>query len=58
MDSIGIYSMAQCQKYVPSKKSLKIPKGVIRTHKSKKNRQHNGKKKRDKGHTTIYKTYT
>ena len=49
--------MAQCQKYVPSKKSLKIPKGVIRTHKSK-DRQHNGKKKKDKGHTTIYKTYT
>jgi hypothetical protein len=28
-------------------KSLKIPKGVIRSRKSKKNRQHNGEKKRE-----------
>ena len=30
------------------KKSLKIPKGVIRIRKSKKNRQCNGHKKKDK----------
>ena len=30
------------------KKSLKIPKGVIRIRKSKKDRQHNGQKKKDK----------
>jgi hypothetical protein len=30
------------------KKSLKIPKGVIRIRISKKNRQHNGQKKKDK----------
>ena len=29
-------------------KSLKIPKGIIRIRKSKKNRQHNGQKKKDK----------
>jgi 3-methyladenine DNA glycosylase Mpg len=34
-------------------KSLKITKGVIRICKSKKDRQHNGQKK--KGQTTIYK---
>ena len=28
------------------KKSLKMPKGVIRIRKSKKNRQHNGQKKK------------
>ena len=34
-------------------------KGVIRIRKSKKDRQHNGpKKKSTKGQTTIYKTYT
>jgi len=31
-------------------------KGVIRIRKSKQDRQHNGKKKRTKGQTTIYKT--
>ena len=30
------------------KKSLKIPKGVIRIRKSKKDKQHNGQKKKDK----------
>ena len=39
------------------KKSLKIPKRVIRIRKSKKDRQNNGKKKkRTKGQTTIGKT--
>ena len=33
-------------------------KGVIRIHKSKTNRQHNGQKRRTNGQTTIYKTYT
>jgi hypothetical protein len=35
-------------------------KGVIRIRISKKNRQHNGKKKKDKikGQITIYKRYT
>ena len=33
-------------------------KGVIRIRKSKKNRQHNGQKKKYKGQITIYKTYT
>jgi hypothetical protein len=37
------------------KKSLKIPKGVIRIRKSKKDRQHNGQKKKTKGQTMIYK---
>ena len=32
-------------------------KAVIRIRKSKKNRQHNGKKKKHNGTTTIYKTY-
>ena len=31
-----------------SNKSLKIPKGVVRIRKSKKDRQHNGQKKKDK----------
>ena len=31
-----------------NKKSLKIPKGVIRIHIPKKNRQHNGQKKKYK----------
>ena len=31
-----------------SGKNLKIPKGVIRIHISKKNKQHNGQKKKDK----------
>ena len=39
------------------KKSLKIPKGVIRIRKSKKDRQHNDQKKNDK-RKTIYKTWT
>jgi hypothetical protein len=33
-------------------------KGVIRICKSKKDRQHNDQKKKYKGQTTIYKTYT
>jgi len=33
-------------------------KGVIRIRKSKKNRQHNGQKKKYKRITTIYKIYT
>ena len=33
-------------------------KGVIRIRISMKNRQYNGQKKKDKGQTTIYKTYT
>ena len=32
-------------------------KGIIRIRKSK-DRKHNGQKKKDKGQTTIYKTYT
>jgi len=38
------------------KKSLKIPQGVIRISNSKKDRQHNGQKKKAKGQTTIIKT--
>jgi hypothetical protein len=37
------------------KTSLKIPKGLIRIRKSKKNRQQNGHDKSTKGKTTIYK---
>ena len=33
-------------------------KGVIRTRKSKKDRQYTGQKRRTKRQTTIYKTYT
>jgi len=33
-------------------------KGVIRSRKSKKDKQHNGQKKKEKSQTTIYKTYT
>ena len=33
-------------------------KKVTRSHKSKKDRQYNGQKKRTKVQTTIYKTYT
>ena len=33
-------------------------KEVIRIRKPKRNRQHNGEKKKDKGKTTINKTYT
>ena len=33
-----------------NEKSLKTPKGVIRTRKSKKNMQHNGHKKRTNNH--------
>ena len=32
----------------PQMKSLKIPNGVIRIRKTKKNRQHSGQKKKDK----------
>jgi hypothetical protein len=35
---------------------LKIPQGVIRISNSKKDRQHNGQKKKAKGQTTIIKT--
>jgi hypothetical protein len=35
------------------KKSLKIPQGVIRISNSKKDRQHNGQKKKAKEQTTI-----
>jgi hypothetical protein len=38
-----------------SKKSFNIPKGVIRTRKSK-DRRYNGQKKKYKGQTIIYKT--
>ena len=34
--------------FINNKKSLKILKGVIKIHKSKKDRQHNGQKKRGK----------
>ena len=34
--------------FTSNKKSLKIPKGVVRIRKSKKDRQHNGQKKKDK----------
>ena len=39
-------------------KEFKDTKWVIRIIKSKKNRQHNGQKKKDKGQTKNYKTYT
>jgi hypothetical protein len=39
-----------------SKEEFEDTKEVIRIRKSKKNRQHNGQKR--KGQTTIYKTYT
>jgi hypothetical protein len=38
------------------KKSLKMPKGVIRNRKSKKDRQYNGQKKRDKQLSTKHYT--
>jgi hypothetical protein len=38
------------------KKSLKIPKGLTRNCKSKKDRQYNGQIKRTKRQTMIYKT--
>ena len=34
--------------FTSNKKSLKIPKGVVRIRKSKKDRQHNGQKEKDK----------
>jgi hypothetical protein len=47
------------RKSTKGQEELEDTKGVIRTHVSKKNRQHNGqKKKKTKGQTTIYKTYT
>ena len=36
------------------KKGLKIPNGVIRIRKSKKDRQHNGQKKKDKKQSTKH----
>jgi hypothetical protein len=36
--------------------TLKITKGVTRRRQSKKDRPHNGQKKKTKGQTTIYKT--
>jgi hypothetical protein len=36
------------------KKSLKIPKGVVRISKSKKDRQYNGLKKQDKIYNTLH----
>ena len=41
-----------------TKKSLKIPKGIIRICKLKKNRQHNGQRKRTTEQITIYKEHT
>jgi hypothetical protein len=38
------------------KKKFEDTKGVIRSCKSKKDRQHNGQKKKDKRKSTIYKT--
>ena len=38
------------------KEEFEDTKGVIRIRKSKKDRQHNAKRKRTKGQTTIYKT--
>jgi hypothetical protein len=47
------------RKSTKGQEELEDTKGVIRTHVSKKNRQHNGqKKKKTKGQTMIYKTYT
>jgi hypothetical protein len=43
-------------KYRP-KEEFEDTKGVIRIRKSKKNRQHNGQKKKYKRTKTIYKTY-
>ena len=37
---------------------LEDTKGVTKIRKSKKGRQHNGQRKKDKGQTMIYKTYT
>ena len=39
-----------------AEKGIKDTRGVIRIRKSKKDRQHNGRKKRTQGQTTIYKT--
>jgi len=45
-------------KYNLFAKSLKIPKGVIRSHKSKRGRQHNGQKNGEKNKQRSTKHYT
>jgi len=42
----------------PIEKEFEDTNGVIRIRKSKKDRQHNGQKKKENNQTTIYKTYT
>jgi hypothetical protein len=42
--------------YLNWQEEFEDTKGVIRIRKSKKDKQHNDKKKRTKGQTTIYKT--
>jgi hypothetical protein len=44
-------------KWTPPEEEFEDTKGLIRIRISKKNRQHNGQKKINKGQTTIYKTY-
>jgi hypothetical protein len=46
---INIYAHCMYEEFVDTK-------GVIKIHKSKKDGQYNGQKKRTKGQTTIYKT--
>jgi len=41
----------------PVEEEFEDTKGIIIIRISKKNRQHNGKRKSTKGQTTIYKTY-
>ena len=46
-------------KYIVWRQSLKIPRGVIRGRKAKKDRQHNGQEEKDKGqtiHRTLHRT--
>ena len=47
-----ITKMILCFSY--SRKSLKIPNGVLRTRNSKKDKQHNGQKKKDKQRSTKH----
>ena len=43
---------------IADKEEIEYTEGVIKIRKSKKNRQHNGQNKENKGQTLIYKAYT
>jgi hypothetical protein len=56
IDDLGSKSYLALYVYVITdiEEDLKIPKGLIKSRKSKKVRQHNDQKKKNKGHTMMH----